>query len=127
MMNNALTVKDNIDIMKLPLKEREKYVREKYAWEHPKSKSVVILLTLFFGGLGAHNFYLGRWVRGTVELILSSTWIIWFVSGAAIMGNGGLVYEFLGMFVMISCILYPIYLLLEGFTAKRDVYGVPLR
>lgn len=36
-----------------------------------RSKIVALLLLAFFGGLGVHNFYLGRKNQGIIELVLS--------------------------------------------------------
>ena len=39
------------------------------------SKTALLLLTFFLGGLGAHKFYLGKWVQGIFYLLLSWTYI----------------------------------------------------
>jgi len=39
------------------------------------SKAVLLLVTFFFGGLGAHKFYLGKWWQGALYLIFFWTWI----------------------------------------------------
>ena len=36
-----------------------------------KSQIVYCLLGLFFGGIGIHNFYIGRWERGLAQLLIS--------------------------------------------------------
>lgn len=36
-----------------------------------KSRTVYILLALFLGGLGIHNFYVGRFVEGILQLLLT--------------------------------------------------------
>ncbi len=46
-----------------------------------KSRMVYILLALFFGGLGIHNFYAGRNNIGIVQLILGLTFIGLLVTG----------------------------------------------
>jgi len=46
-----------------------------------KSKVVVILLCLFFGGLGIHRFYLGKVGTGIVMLLLTLSIIGISVSG----------------------------------------------
>lgn len=35
-----------------------------------KSRLAYILLALFFGGLGVHNFYAGRTTRGLMQLVI---------------------------------------------------------
>jgi TM2 domain-containing membrane protein YozV/Tfp pilus assembly major pilin PilA len=39
------------------------------------SKVALLLLTFFLGGLGAHKFYLGKWVQGIFYLLFSWTYI----------------------------------------------------
>jgi TM2 domain-containing membrane protein YozV/type II secretory pathway pseudopilin PulG len=39
------------------------------------SKAVLLLVTFFFGGLGAHKFYLGKWWQGALYLLFFWTWI----------------------------------------------------
>jgi len=41
----------------------------------PVSKTVLLLLTFFGGGLGAHKFYLGKYWQGAFYLIFFWTWI----------------------------------------------------
>ena len=45
-----------------------------------KSKSTAILLLLFFGGLGAHKFYLGNNLLGALYLIFCWSGIPLFLS-----------------------------------------------
>ncbi len=40
-----------------------------------KSKVTAIILTLFLGGFGGHQFYLGSWGLGIVYLVFFWTWI----------------------------------------------------
>ena len=44
------------------------------------SKAVLLLLTFFFGFLGAHRFYLRNWGLGTLYLVFFWTFIPWLVS-----------------------------------------------
>ena len=37
----------------------------------PKSQTVYVVLAFFFGLLGVHNFYIGRWKRGLAQLFLT--------------------------------------------------------
>ena len=39
------------------------------------SKGTYIALCLFFGGLGAHKFYSGKWFQGLLYVAFSWTWI----------------------------------------------------
>lgn len=50
----------------------------------PKSRVVAAVLALCLGGLGAHHFYLGNYVRGIIYLVLCWTYvpsIVGFVEG----------------------------------------------
>lgn len=46
--------------------------------EPPKKRSIYILLAIFFGGLGVHNFYAGYSGRGLAQLLifLFTGWLI---------------------------------------------------
>ena len=46
----------------------------------PKSKVVAILLALFLGGFGAHDFYLGYTKQGVIKLVLTITIVLSFVT-----------------------------------------------
>lgn len=48
-----------------------------------KSKVASGLLGLFLGGFGAHNFYLGRYVKAIIQLCMTVCSIILFVIGSA--------------------------------------------
>lgn len=39
--------------------------------DYQKSGAVYLVLAFFLGTLGIHNFYIGRWVRGVIQLILT--------------------------------------------------------
>lgn len=43
--------------------------RRSFGREPPKTRLVYILLALFLGGLGIHNFYAGRTAIGVMQLI----------------------------------------------------------
>lgn len=40
-----------------------------------KDKTTAGVLALFLGGIGAHKFYLGRWIQGIVYLLLCWTYV----------------------------------------------------
>lgn len=46
----------------------------------PKSKVAAILLALFLGGFGAHDFYLGYTKQGVIKLVLTITMFFSFVT-----------------------------------------------
>lgn len=37
----------------------------------PKSQLIYVVLALFFGAFGVHNFYANRWGRGLIQLLLT--------------------------------------------------------
>ena len=48
-----------------------------------KSRGIYIILALFFGLIGVHNFYAGRYGRGAAQLIITAV-LGWFVVGIVI-------------------------------------------
>ena len=69
----------------------------------PKSRVTYILLGLFLGGLGIHNFYAGRSGAGVVQLLLT-LFLSWLVFPIFIVG---------------------LWVLIELFVVKTDGKGVP--
>jgi len=47
-----------------------------------KSQAIYVLLAIFFGMFGAHNFYAGRWKRGLAQLLITllSSFSLFFIS-----------------------------------------------
>ena len=47
--------------------------QKKYFGNHDKQKSqlIYVVLALFFGAFGVHNFYANRWGRGLIQLLLT--------------------------------------------------------
>ncbi len=83
----------------------------------PKSKIVAVLLALFLGCLGIHNFYLGYTRRGIIELIT-------FLAGAIgiFVVIGFVILPILGIWVFIEFIM----ILVGSGSYAHDSYGVPL-
>ncbi len=84
-----------------------------------KSRAVFILLGLFFGGLGIHNFYIGRTATGLWEALIG-------VIGAGIFGVcifNGIPYN-LGSLMLGTLTLW---ILWEIFTTTQDAAGNPLK
>jgi len=46
---------------------------------HNKYKSTTLLLCIFLGWLGAHRFYVGRWMTGTIQLLTFGGYGIWWL------------------------------------------------
>ena len=68
----------------------------------PKSRVAYILLGLFLGGLGIHNFYAGYTTKGVIQLLLT----------LCTCGYGG--------------IITGIWALIEVCTVNKDAHGVPM-
>lgn len=102
--------------------EELRYLQTKYAFLHPKSKAVCILLGIFFGGLGMHNFYLGYVGRGILELIISFCMFPLFF-----LFLGAMTREPLAGIGLVIVILWPFALMGEALLASKDSLGVPLR
>lgn len=69
----------------------------------PKSRVTYVLLALFLGGFGAHNFYAERYKSAIAQLVLT-LFFWWLVIPAFVVG---------------------IWVLVEVFTVKKDGNGVP--
>lgn len=69
----------------------------------PKSRTTYIILALFLGGLGIHNFYAGRSGAGIAQLLISLC-LGWLIVPAIIVG---------------------LWALIEIFVVKTDGRGVP--
>lgn len=50
-----------------------------------RSRGIYIILALFFGLLGIHNFYAGRYARGVIQMLITVI-LGWFVIGLVISG-----------------------------------------
>lgn len=58
----------------------KKAMREAEGNVSAKNGIIYILLAWFLGVTGVHNFYVGRWGRGLVQLVLSLTsWLFMFI------------------------------------------------
>ena len=69
----------------------------------PKSRLAYILLALFFGGLGIHNFYAGYTGKGITQLLLCVL-LFWLV---------------------IPLIIVGLWVLIEIITVTKDAKGIP--
>lgn len=47
--------------------------------ESDRSRLVAALLCLFFGLLGIHRFYVGKWVSGLIQLFTGGLFGLWTV------------------------------------------------
>ena len=68
-----------------------------------KSRTVYIVLAIFFGGLGIHNFYAGRFTQGAIQLAITLL-LGWLV---------------------IPWLAVEVWSLIECFTITADGKGVP--
>ena len=73
----------------------------------PKDRIVYILLALFLGGFGVHNFYAGYKDKGIIQLIVN------ILGGAATCG--------------LATIGVCIWAVVEAVTVKQDAAGVPFK
>ncbi|MBQ8250688.1 MAG: NINE protein [Alphaproteobacteria bacterium] len=84
-------------------KERILKELENPSLKAPKNRAVYILLALFFGGFGIHNFYAGYTGKGLTQLLLTIL-LFWLV---------------------IPLIIVGIWVLIEIITVTKDAKGVP--
>jgi TM2 domain-containing membrane protein YozV len=99
-----------------------------------KSRVSYILLALFFGGLGFHDFYAGYTGKGLLKIIVSVLGVLFtFVGGvgAVAMAAGGELTDtnpapaLMPLFGMAMLGLQSFYVLIQIFTVNRDSKGVP--
>ncbi len=69
----------------------------------PKSRLAYILLALFLGGFGIHNFYAGYTGKGVAQLVLT----------------------LLGFVVGVTFLVVLVWVLIEICTVTKDAQGVP--
>lgn len=62
---------------------QQSYSQDRQVIKAAKSRGVYIILALFFGLLGIHNFYAGRFLRGALQFIITAA-LGWFVIGLVI-------------------------------------------
>lgn len=62
---------------------QQSYSQDRQVIKAAKSRGVYIILALFFGLLGIHNFYAGRFLRGALQFIITAA-LGWFVVGIVI-------------------------------------------
>ena len=72
----------------------------------PKSRSIYIILGIFLGSLGVHNFYAGRIAQGLVQLLVSV--LFYWMCGVPAM--------IMGIWALVEC-----------FTIRADAEGEPFR
>lgn len=81
--------------------------RSQRSGEPPKTRTVYILLALFLGLLGVHNFYAGRGIHGLVQLGVFFTSLPLMLVGVG--------------FATMACLL--LWVLLDIVTVKKDGNG----
>jgi TM2 domain-containing membrane protein YozV len=55
-----------------------------------KSRGVIIILGLFLGCLGIHNFYAGYYAKGAIQLVITAV-LGWMIVGLVITGIWALI------------------------------------
>lgn len=85
-----------------------------------KSRVAYVLLGLFLGGLGIHNFYAGRKKPARIQLALYIFGLITCIQGA--MHNAG--YALVGQLMML---VVGIWVLVEVCTVKKDGQDNPFK
>ena len=77
-----------------------------------KSRGRYIILGLFFGGMGFHNFYAGHHVRGAIKM---GIFLIAFAVDASL--------RFYTGFAIVALALFWLWALIEIITVKKDAGG----
>lgn len=71
-----LIIKNENQNEDLIAKEIQKEHKKYKPVESPKSRLIAALLAFFFGDLGAHRFYVGRYFSAIIQMILGLSFII---------------------------------------------------
>jgi hypothetical protein len=100
-----------------PAAEEADYSPSRRSGEPPRTRLVYILLAIFLGGLGVHNFYAGRWTIGLAQLI--GVPIITIILAVGTVLTGGL-----GALILIPFLIaVGVWLLGEIVLVKKDGRG----
>jgi len=109
-----------------------------------KSRAAHVLLWLFFGWAGAHNFYIGRYLRGTIELLYGPLMIVLGITGVIAASinetvinnakageetlslNPDVLGGTLGIISLVLIVIYPILMLYDVIFINTDGEGRPL-
>ncbi len=81
-----------------------------------KSYAVAVCLSAIFGVIGVQHFYLGRWLEGISDVLLTFGWIYYFAVGRPMLGL-----FFLGLDVA-HTLITTILLLTGNFKDGKDRY-----
>ncbi|HLV08595.1 MAG TPA: TM2 domain-containing protein [Halanaerobiales bacterium] len=87
-----------------------------------KNVGIAYILLIFLGYLGIHQFYIGKWKRGILYLVLII--LGWFMGGIGFLGVAGSnSAEFGGIMILGSLMLFVlgIMLLIDLFTMPRQI------
>lgn len=85
-----------------------------------KSRVIYILLGLFLGGFGVHEFYRGCMERGWAYLVGNLIGQIWFLAG--LIGEGAIYY-----FPALILVFLPISIIVSLIKNDRDGNGVLMK
>lgn len=78
-----------------------------------KSQMVTFILCLLFGGLGAHRFYVGKYVTGIVYALIGGSSIVFKVLGVG--------WGIVSWAVLMVLLIYDVYALYsDSFTDSKD-------
>lgn len=90
----------------------------------PKQRWVYIVLCLFLGGLGVHNFYRGRVTAGFFQMFFGVLWIVSLMAGG-LMVSAGLpkeIAQVLAVLWLVAPLGWILWILVDLF-ASRDAWG----
>lgn len=86
-----------------------------------KSRRTYILLGIFLGGLGIHNFYAGRKKPARIQLVL---WLFFFITFLQSGASGNAEVALLSQLVVWGVWIWAF---IELFTVKKDGQGAPFK
>lgn len=90
-----------------------------------KNRVIYIVLALFFGGLGVHNFYAGYNGRAAAQLLLSLLGLIFCLSMIPIHPCGVATIGMVLLFAFLCFLSVSIWVIVDICTVNKDANGVP--
>ena len=100
-----------------------------------KSRTAYILLALFFGGMGIHDFYAGFVGKGFLKMLISAIGSLFFflgglgaVAAASLSDEATSAPQDVAAIPMVGLLmlgLQALYIWIQIFTQKRDSKGIP--
>lgn len=92
-----------------------------------KSRLLALILGIFLGGVGVHNFYLGKILRGISKILLHFAGMIVFMTGYFEKSIYANIISYAGVFMILLPVLWAIFeWVFIAFGKAKDSRGLPV-